>query len=325
MLGLWIPLETMGLAMALSVGAAGPRFQLQSEKWINLAPGGGSQSGTFTAHTYDPAGNRVRTQVFTGLEAAGEPSERIEYSYFPDGFLEAQSNYQAEGLESRVAFLYDGQGQLNAKVVSGADGAERFRDTYGYDAKGRVFVETRIKGDVRTFLRRKSYAADGSLETDSLFEADGSAMVAVQAAIHGEGRMPGEKSERRFRNQDGVWYHVLDTYRLYEKGLLAHAAAYEVGGKRTDSTAFSYDAEGNRVQEDSFTGAGIALSRLVLAWKDLQTISIRRSGDVYPRLRQAGPLIILSGRDGAGWRHLGADILGRGKQIGLNPIPATGR
>lgn len=307
----------MGLALAISTVDAGPRFQLQSEKWINRATGGGTQSGTVTTHAYDPGGNRIRTLVFIGAEASGDPFERIEYAYLPDGLPETQSNYYSEGLESRISFRHDAQGRLDGKTVSGADGVERFRDLFSYDGQGRVVEEARWKGLVQVFLRRKTYAADGSLATDTLLEVDGSALLEVQAAVHGAGRTPGEKRESRFRRQNGVWYHVQDTFRTYDNGLLRHSAGYEVGGKRTDSSAFAYDADGNRLQEDRFTGTGLPLSSLVYAWKDLQVIAIRNRREAGSGHRMPGPRIALSGRFGAGWRHAGANLLGR---LNTNPV-----
>lgn len=316
MANIWIPVGTMGLALAISTVNAGPRFQLQSETWINRATGGGPQSGTVTAHAYDPAGNRIRTLVFIGAEASGEPFERIEYAHLPDGLPETQLNYYAEGLESRIAFRYDAQGRLDAKTVSGADGAERFRDLFSYDGQGRVVEEARWKGSVQVFLHRKTYAVDGSLATDTLLEVEGAALLEVQAAVHGAGRNPDEKRESRFRRQNGVWYHVQDTFRTYDNGLLRHSAGYEVGGRRTDSSAFAYDADGNRIQEDRFTGAGLPLSSLAYAWKDLQVIAIRNRREAGAGSRRAGPRILLSGRYGAEWRHAGANLLGR---ITTNP------
>lgn len=316
----WIPFGTMGLALAITASSAGPRtggaglrFQLQSEAWINRASGGGTQNGTFTTHTYDPAGIRLRTQVYIGSVASGEAFERIEYAYFPDGLPETQSNYYSEGLESRISFRYDTQGRLDTKTIQGADGVERFRDIFGYDGSGRVVEEARWKEAAQVFVHRKTYAADGSLATDTLLEVDGSALLAVQTAVHGAGRFPDEKRESRFRRQNGVWYHVQDTFRTYDdKGLLLHSAGYEVGGKRTDSSAFTYDAYGNRTQEDRYSGAGLPLSSLVYAWKDLQVIAIRKRLDPGAESRTTGPWFVISGRAGSGWRHSGSNLLGRG-------------
>lgn len=308
----WIPLGTMGLGLALSASNSGPRFQLHSETWINRSSGGGAQGGTVTTHSYDPAGNRIRTLVFIGSEAAGDPFERIEYAYFPDGLPETQLNYYPDGLNSRIAFRYDAQGRLDAKAVFGVDGTERFRDLFGYDGQGRVVEEARWKDAVQVFLHRKAYASDGSPATDTLLEVDGSALLAVQATVHGAGRTPVEKRESRFRRQNGAWYHVQDIFRTYDQGQLLHSAGYEVGGKRTDSSAFAYDADGNRIREDRFTGAGLPLSSLVYAWKDLQVISIRQRRDPGAGSRLTIPRILLSGQDGTGWRHSEANLLGRG-------------
>lgn len=325
MIGLRIPFGAMGLPLAAALAAiaaeagSGPRFRLMAETWINQA--GGGQSGTFTAHTYDGDGKRIRTEIFIGLDGSGEVFEKREFSYYPDGLLDAQSNYYGKDLESRIVHRYDAAGRVSAKVVQGEDGVECFRDTYAYDAQGRLLTETRMKGETATSMHKLAYAADGSVASDSLFEPEGSALVAVQAALHGAGRTPAERRESRWRKQDGAWYHVQDTFRLYQGGLLASSAAYQVGGRRLDSSAFAYDADGNRLLEERFTGAGLPLSRLVFQWKDLQAISIRRHA-AFERGSARGPLLLLGGPSGTGWKLDGLNLLGR---TGLQPLAAQGR
>lgn len=321
-----IPLGTTGLPLGLLASvllsvpatAAGPRFQLVTEKWINQSSGGAG-TGTFTAHLYDASGNRTRTEIYIGLDGSGDLFEKREYAYNSGGLLETQSNYYGEDLESRLVHRYGEGNRLESKVVSGADGAERFRDTYTYDGQGRLSEEFRWKGETRTSMRRYGYAADGALASDTLFEPEGNALVPVQAILHqGAGRVAGEKRESRHRRQNGAWYHVQDTYRLMANGVPAYAVTYQVGGRRIDSAAYGHDEHGNKVSEDRFTGAGLPLSRSLLTWRDLQPNSIR------PLARRDGsgplrPVLLLSGRDGSGWRHLGADLIGRG------PKPLTAR
>jgi hypothetical protein len=172
-------------------------------------------------------------------------------------------------------------------------------------------------------MNRLAWAADGSPVSDTLLEAEGAAMVAVQASLHGAGRTEGEKRESRFRKQDGVWYHVQDTFRVFDKGLLRHAAAYPVGGKRLDSAAFGYDADGNRILEERFTGEGRPLSRLVLVYRDLLASSIRplARGDAG---RSRLPVLVLSGAAGPGWRHRDSDLLGRGRPLSLARLQPAG-
>lgn len=314
-----IPLEAKGLPLGLLAAAlfsaplqaAGPRFQLVTEKWVNQSSGGAG-TGTFTAHLYDASGNRTRTEIYVGLDGAGDLFEKRVFSYNAAGLLESQTNYYGDDLDSRIVHSYDAQSRLSSKVVTGADGSERFRDTYAYDGQGRLADETRWKGASRSSMHRYSYAMDGSLASDTLYEPEGSTLVSVQAILHqGSGRLAGERRESRHRRQNGAWYHVQDIFRLIANGAPAYAVTYQVGGKRADSTAYGYDEHGNRIFEDRFTGAGLPLSRLALSWRDLQSNSIR------PLARRGGqgplrPMLLLSGRDGTGWRHLGADLIGRG-------------
>lgn len=315
--GLRIPFGAMGLPLAavLAVLAAlpaearpGPRFQLLTEAWISQA--GGGQSGTFTAHEYDSDGKLRRTLIYIGFDAAGEVFEKREFSYHPDGLLDAQATYNGSELESRIFHRYDASGRLAEKVVQAQDGRERFRDVFAYDGQGRVSMETRMKGDSPASLHRLAYAADGSVSSDSLFEPDGSTLVPVQAALHGAGRTSGEKRESRWRFQNGVWYHVQDTFRLYQDGLHVSSAAYQVGGGRLDSSAFAYDANGNRVLEERFDGSGRPLSRLVLQWMDLQPVTLRRHAR-FERGSARGPILLLAGPSGTGWDLNGLDLMGR--------------
>lgn len=309
-----IPFRAKGLALSAVMAAfaseawSGPRFQLMAETWINQT--GGGQSGTFTAHTYDGSGKRIRTEIFIGLDGSGDIFEKREFIYFADGLLDAQANYYGADLESRIVHRYDAVGRLSTKSVQGEDGVERFRDDYAYDDLGRVATETRIKGETTSSMHKLGYASDGSVASDSLFEPEGSSLFPVQAALHGPGRTPAERREARWRKQDGAWYHVQDTFRLYKDGFLVSAAAYQVGGRRLDSSAFAYDADGNRVLEERFTGAGLPLSRLILQWKDLQAISIRRHA-AFGKGSARPPLLLLGGPSGTGWNHAGLDLLGR--------------
>lgn len=321
-----IGLGLFGVALATLTmpAAAEMRFQLITETWTNLAAGGAPGTGTFTAHTYDGGGNRIRTEIFIGEDGSGERTEHREFAYFPDGLLELQSIWTGIGgdLESRTSHRYDARNRLEAKVVSGPDGSERFRDTYAYDGSDRIATETRWKGESINFARRYLWNPDGSALRDTLLEAAGTALIAVQATVHGSGRTSGEKRESRFRKQDGVWYHVEDTFRAYGAGLLLHAATYPVGGRRLDSMAYAYDSEGNRVREERFTGDGRPLSRLALAYRDLLASSIRPQARRDARIRI--PLLLLSGQQGSGWRHQGSDLLGRGRTLSLSVLSPTG-
>lgn len=309
-----IPFGTMGLTLVSGLTAltaeAGPgaRYRLQAETWISQA--GGGQSATYTAHAYDGEGRRLRTEISLGLDGSGEVFEKREFSYRPDGLLEAQSTYHGSDLEARIVHRYDAAGRLSERVVAGGDGRERFRDAYAYDDRGRMVAETRLQGGSTAAMRRFAYGSDGQLAGDSLFEPEGGVLLPVQAGLHGEGRVPEERREARWRRQNGAWYHVLDTFRLHQAGLLVSSAAYQVGGLRLDSSAFAYDADGNRLLEERFDGAGSPLSRLVLQWMDMQPVTLRRhaaGGRGAPR----GPLPRLGGPPGAGWTGDGLDLLGR--------------
>jgi hypothetical protein len=325
-----IPRESMGLGLAalmvadLSVTAqAAPRFLLITETWTHLAAGGAPGTGTFTAHTYDADARRVRTEIFIGKDGSGERTERRELAYFPDGLLETQTHWLGDDLDSRVTHRYDAKHRLETKGVSGPDGVERFRDAFAYDGSDRVTSETRWKGDAVTFMRRNLWNPDGGPSGDTLLEASGTALIAVQATAHGAGRAEGERRESRFRKQDGVWYHVEDTFRMFTGTRLLHTVVYPVGGRRSDSLAYAYDAEGNRILEERFNGDGRPLSRLTLAYRDLLASSIRPLAR-----RDAGrvrlPALVLSGRDGSGWRHADSDLLGRGRTPTLNLLKPLG-
>lgn len=243
--------RSVAIAALASVLARAQSFRLDSERRDTYGPSG-SSSATFTAYDYDDAGHRIAKRSFSGIDAGAPPLGRTDFQYGSDGRLNREITVSGSDTLSDAHYFYTQYPGPERIVVRGAGGVLRYTDTLTYDSRARVVAEGRrnAAGNV-TSGRRYAYDAASRLLADTLMEPDGGVAKATQIralAYNPDGTV---QFESHSRLAEGSWFAWKIVHMEYSAGKLASAVTRE-GGALTDSLAYRYDANGNRVLQDRF-------------------------------------------------------------------------
>lgn len=286
------------LAWALLSGSAGaaPLYVLQSEVWRNL--GGRDGAVQVTEYEYDSRGNRVLKGVRPLADTAGGYQSTTRYLYGTEGRLEKVILLAGTDTSSLIDYAYDGAGNLAATRTRDKDGALRITDSLLYDGSGRLLETRRLASG--TLLQSHVYVYDdlGRVRADTVYERQGSSFQPALAVLTGFDSTGAASEERQFRRVAGDWHQVHTVRLRYAGPLLSSRTRYHGSdGAMADSTAYAYDAAGNRVLESAFDEDRQAVHSVEFIWRAFGPGSTRPRLAGVPGIRIAavpGGLDILS-------------------------------
>jgi YD repeat-containing protein len=203
-----------------------------------------SPTGRVTQHTYNAAGTRKETLVYTGASytsttytesalntwASGRaPVERTEYKYDFRGNLELVTRYATTdtsgvgtGVSSRTRFVYDQRGQLTTSIEARGElttgDATDYVTSYAYDGLGRM-------------TGKIEWLGAGSSRTTTMVYSDTTNTITTTISQTGDPSGNG-----------------LVTVTTYDKrGAVTSVVNSSVGGAVLGTTAYAYDAN-NRLR-----------------------------------------------------------------------------
>jgi hypothetical protein len=192
-----------------------------------------------------------------------------------------------------IDYAYDRIGDLVATRTRDKDGTLRITDSLIYDMDGRLAETRRLASG--TLMQSHIYIYDelGRVQADTVYERQGSTFVPAQAVLTGFDSSGAASEERHFRLVAGAW-HQVHTVRLgYSGALLSARTRYHgADGAMADSTAYAYDAAGNRVLESAFDEDGEAVHTVEYTWRAFGP------GSTRPRLAVARGIRLAAGPAG---------------------------
>lgn len=274
-------------ALALPAGARDVLYFLHSETWRNLGGVGGAAQ--LTSYEYDSQGRRILKGVRPLSDSTGPFQAATRYAYDARGRLLQVVLLDGEDTSAIVDYAYGADGNLAAFRTRDKDGTLRLTDSLLYDARGRLVETRRLAGGVLLQAHLYGYDGLGRAVSDTVFERQGNAFVAALAVLTVYDASGAAIRESHFRLSGGAWYPVHTVKLGYEDALLVSRARYHgEAGDLADSTAFAYDAAGNRVKETGFDAEREAVYSIDYDWRP------SGPGSVKPRDRGTGPLLVAS-------------------------------
>ena len=265
------------VSVSLCFGAS--RFILDSELRTNFADNG-STVQFLTGYTYDANGNRIQSRVWSGPDSAGAPMSAVKFTYDGSGAVTEALQLSGADTSAIVRYTYAG-GNLVAVRTLRKDGTLRFIDSLLYDGQGRNVEEQRISSaGVKTFFHRYTLNAHGKLLADSLFELIAGTYIASQADFFTYNTDSTVASEAQWRLSGASWYCISTAFMKYAAGSLISVATHErdgLGTGMTDSLAYTYDVDGNRITDEDYSGSKTLTYRIVYTWRETRpTIVLMR-------------------------------------------------
>jgi hypothetical protein len=261
------------LCPALCFGA--DRFLLQTELRTNYS--GGAAGKIFTGYTYDASGNRIAKRVFDGIDSLAALMSRELSSYDAQSRLSQVLLLSSAGdTLSIVRNTYGASGLICAATLN-KNGSIRFIDSLIYTSGVHTEQRRYNSSATMTYFHRYAYVS-GLLSADSMYESDGQGgFAAAQALIITRNADSTVSKEAQWRKSGDSWYAVGTTKMSYSGKRLLSAASYEtdgVSGNLTDSLAYEYDANNNRIKETAFDNERVKEYDIVYTWLDTQPVSI---------------------------------------------------
>jgi hypothetical protein len=248
------------------------RFILDAELRTNFADNG-SSTRFFTGYTYDANGNRVQSRVWSGTDSMVAPMSSVTFTYDNSGPVTEALQLSGADTSAIVRYAYNG-GKLIAVRTLRKDGTVRFIDSLIYDEQGRNIEEQRISSaGVKTYFHRYTLNAQGKTVADSMYELVSGTYVASQAILFAYNNDSTIASEAQWRQSGAGWYCISTAFMGYAAGSLISVVTRErdgVGTGATDSLAYTYDANKNRIKEEDYDGSKALMHRIVYTWRDTQ-------------------------------------------------------
>lgn len=276
----------LGAALVAAMGAeAKALYFLNSETWRNLGGTGGA--AVLTTYAYDARGYRILKGVRNLPDTTGPFQSSTRYVHDGLGRLLRAVLLTGADTSTVVDYTYDGAGNLLAFRSQEKDGTLRLLDTLIYDGQSRLVETRRIADGVLTQSHVYRYDGQGRVVSDTTFEKQGNGFVAAQAIVNEYGPNGAAASEAHFRVSGGTWYQVL-TVRFGYEGLqlVSKTTRHGMGGDLRDSTAYAYDAAGNRIKETGFDDEGQPAYVIDYEWRAFGPGAVR----AWDRAR--GPILI---------------------------------
>jgi hypothetical protein len=245
-------------------------FILDAELRTNFGDNGPT-SQFLTHYTYDVNGNRVMQREWVGADSMATPISSVRYNYDGGGIVTEELLLSGADTLTIVRYAYGG-GKLVAVHTLAKNGAVRFIDSLIYDGLGRNIEEQHISSaGVKTYFHRYILNAQGKMLADSLFELVTVTYAASQAVLFLYNADSTVASEVQWRLSGDSWYCISTAFMSYAAGSLISVATHEregVGTSLTDSIAYAYDADKNRIKEEDYNGNQTLTYRIVFTWRD---------------------------------------------------------
>jgi hypothetical protein len=268
-------LAALAFGVCLHPAQAQTLTVLQSE--LRTTFGDLDSAQVLSAYAYDNQGNRVTRAVYDGPDSTAPRMSASTFRYTASSKLAEELIETGADTLTLTRHSYNADGDLSASRTYGPGLALRFRDSCVYDA-GRLIETIRFTGiDVTPlFYHIYSYDLTSNLKTsDTLFEASSGVFAATQVvafAYTPEGRVSSESSWRR---SGSAWFQITTTSMTYAAGKLTAVTTRNgsaVSGACTDSIAYAYDADGNRVTEATFNDEAVLSQRVAFTWMQIPVV-----------------------------------------------------
>jgi hypothetical protein len=284
------------LLVAQGSSMAASRFLLQTELRTNY--NGGVSGQFYTGYSYDESGNRVQKRVFDGIDSTAVLMSREVLSYDAFGNITQVLLLSATGDTLSIVRNTYGANGLESAATINKNGTTRFIDSLFYSG-GIVVEQSRTNATgTKMFLHRYSYTG-ALLNADSLFEPDGaSGFIPTQARLVSYNNDNTVAQEVQWRKSGTSWYAVGTTKMAYSQNLLLAAALYEtdgVSGVLTDSLAYLYDTNGNRIKESHYDNERMLTYDIAYTWTGkVNVIVAGRISSAHPRVLYRDGRIVFS-------------------------------
>lgn len=257
-------LSPLILLLPRLAGASIQGDRLMSESWISLSSGSSGRS--LTLYEYDPRGFRTDSKSWVP-DTTGSMVSSTRYEYDDAGRLLSGATLVSGDTSSSFRNSWNDQ-ELVCTVLRSAHGVLKYVDSFSNGPAGRKRSwRTLADGSISWIEVRDSTA---SSVLDTLFEPDagGTASPSRITTAFLDGRGFVVREQERI-NQAGTWYVSRTTVMGYASGRLASVSDLEgdgVAGVLADSSAYEYDASGNRTARTLFDSDRRPTDRWTWTW-----------------------------------------------------------
>lgn len=259
-------------------------FRLVAEHWFSLAGEGRSR----TVHVYDSAGRLSLSRIFTP-DTSEFAVGQVEYSYDGQGYLERSITISGLDTIGVIESSRDPDGRILSSAAFGHGRALSYIDSFAY--RGAALVRVwRTDSEGRLSWVRIHDSVAGVMAVDTLFEpAAGIGLQPTMIQVDSLDAYGQVALETRFGRHGGVW--LVDKLCVLSRdgGRLVSVVTYESAiapSKMLDSAVFSYDANGNRIEEKWFDSVRSGTDLYRYSWEN-STAGLQRFQVTLPLLAGA--------------------------------------
>jgi hypothetical protein len=270
------------LIVAASISFA--NFRLVAEHWFSLAGEGRSR----TVHVYDSTGRLSLSRIFTP-DTSEFAVGQVEYSYDGQGYLERTITISGLDTIGVIESSRDPDGRILSSKSFGRHGALSYLDSFAYSGAALVRV-WRTDSQGRLSWVRIHDSVPGVMAVDTLFEpAAGIGLQPTMIEVDSLDALGQVVLETRFRRNVGEW--LLDRLCVLSRDgeRLVSVVTYESAvapSKMLDSAVFSYDSNGNRIEEKWFDSVRSGTDLYRYSWEN-STAGLQRFQVTLPLLAGA--------------------------------------
>lgn len=289
----WPRFLAASLSLFATVSSAAT-LRLSSQTWVNLI-GGGVVHSPFD---YDEKGLRTQRRDFNSTDSSGPRIARTIWEYDDQARMVRQVQFGVTDTVSILTQSWNGD-KLALATLWGKGGIQRYRDTSIYDSDGNEILRKRFSpSDSLMSQHTWTYDSQGQLATDTTWQPQSGNLVPVLAM------QTSWQQGRVVRTQE--WSRALASSRwnAQQRTDLAWngtelASTTNLSGDGTgrilvDSTAYTYDASGNKSTETTFNADRVASARTTFVWEGASAARIRSIQEASDlRWKQDGSRLVL--------------------------------
>lgn len=289
----WPRLLSASLSLFATASSAAT-LRLSSQTWENLIGGGVVHS----PYDYDAKGLRIQRRDYNSADSSGTRIARTVWEYDVQERMVRQVQFGVTDTVSILTQSWNGD-NLAVATLWGKGGVQRYRDTSIYDNDGNEILRKRFS-PTDSLMSQHTWTFDtqGQLATDTTWQPQGGNLVPVLAMQTSWQQGHVVRTQEWSRALGSTRWNALQRTDLAWNGTEL-ASTTNLSGDGTgrilvDSTAYTYDASGNKSTETTFDADRVASARTTFHWEGTSAArgrSIQEASDF--RWKQDGSRLVI--------------------------------
>ena len=174
------------------------------------------------------------------------------FTYDENGNMIEENAYVDEGLNSKVKFEYDDDGNQIGFYTYQSDGSLQLKGTYKYDDDGNKIEFRRYIAEMESeFKKTYEYDDDGNMIVENSFDSEGE----INKKRTYEYDKNGNKIQFILFSSDGSMSSK-SNYEYDRNGNRTQEIRYKADGSLSEKKTYKYDDNGNLIEENSIHSSG---------------------------------------------------------------------